>query len=224
MSRPAARAAAVSASRVHTAGPVASVAVSSPVSSRTSRPGGGLATRAISWERWAWPIRGLRPRRAGGRARRGPRRLRREPHGGLPEGVLALGASAAALDLRPARRSLRARPVRPVLDALADKLPKVAEHLEAARADVLAFTAFPKEVWRQISELQPQRTPQPGDPPAHRRGRHLPRPRRSHPARRRRARRTARRMDRRPPLPRPRRPRPLPPPAGSPTPQPPPRK
>jgi len=36
-----------------------------------------------------------------------------------------------------------------VLDALADKLPKVAEHLEAARADVLAFTAFPKEVWRQ---------------------------------------------------------------------------
>src|SRR4051812_40248494 len=111
-----------------------------------------------------------------------------------------------------------------VLDALADKLPKVAEHLEAARADVLAFTAFPKEVWRQISELQPQRTPQPGDPPAHRRGRHLPRPRRSHPARRRRARRTARRMDRRPPLPRPRRPRPLPPPAGSPTPQPPPRK
>src|SRR5438270_3221774 len=37
-----------------------------------------------------------------------------------------------------------------VLDGLADKLPKVAEHLEAARADVLAFTAFPKEIWRQI--------------------------------------------------------------------------
>src|SRR3712207_58947 len=37
-----------------------------------------------------------------------------------------------------------------VLAALTDKLPKVAEHLEAARADVLAFTAFPKEVWRQI--------------------------------------------------------------------------
>ena len=36
-----------------------------------------------------------------------------------------------------------------VLDALADKLPEVAEHLEAARADVLAFTAFPEEVWRQ---------------------------------------------------------------------------
>jgi putative transposase len=42
-----------------------------------------------------------------------------------------------------------------VLDALADKLPKVAEHLEAARVDVLAFTAFPKEVWRQIWSNNP---------------------------------------------------------------------
>jgi transposase-like protein len=33
-----------------------------------------------------------------------------------------------------------------VLDALVDKLPKVAEHLEGLRADALAFTAFPKEV------------------------------------------------------------------------------
>jgi putative transposase len=42
-----------------------------------------------------------------------------------------------------------------VLAALADKLPKVAEHLEAARADVLAFTGFPKEVWRQIWSNNP---------------------------------------------------------------------
>ena len=42
-----------------------------------------------------------------------------------------------------------------VLDALVDKLPKVAEHLEAARADVLAFTGFPKEVWRQIWSNNP---------------------------------------------------------------------
>jgi transposase-like protein len=42
-----------------------------------------------------------------------------------------------------------------LLDALADKLPKMAEHLEAARADVLAFTAFPKEVWRQIWSNNP---------------------------------------------------------------------
>ena len=42
-----------------------------------------------------------------------------------------------------------------VLDALTDKLPRVAEHLERARADVLAFTAFPKEVWRQIWSNNP---------------------------------------------------------------------
>ena len=57
---------------------------------------------------------------------------------------------------------------------------------------------------------QPQRAPEPGDPPPHRRRRHLPRPRRRHPPRRRRPGRAARRMGRRPPLPRPRRPRPRP--------------
>jgi putative transposase len=43
-----------------------------------------------------------------------------------------------------------------VLDTLADKLPKVAEHLDTARADVLAFTSFPREVWRQIWSNNPQ--------------------------------------------------------------------
>ena len=42
-----------------------------------------------------------------------------------------------------------------VLDALADKLPQVHDHLDAARADVLAFTAFPKEIWRQIWSNNP---------------------------------------------------------------------
>src|SRR3954452_22464434 len=42
-----------------------------------------------------------------------------------------------------------------LVEALADKLPKVADHLEAARADVLAFTAFPKEIWRQIWSNNP---------------------------------------------------------------------
>jgi putative transposase len=37
-----------------------------------------------------------------------------------------------------------------ILDALIDKLPAVAEHLDAARADILAFTSFPKAIWRQI--------------------------------------------------------------------------
>ena len=43
-----------------------------------------------------------------------------------------------------------------VLDALADKLPAVVDHLEQARADVLAFTAFPREIWRQIWSNNPQ--------------------------------------------------------------------
>jgi putative transposase len=43
-----------------------------------------------------------------------------------------------------------------ILDALAEKLPTVAEHLDSARADVLAFTAFPKEIWRQIWSNNPQ--------------------------------------------------------------------
>ncbi|MCG7430910.1 MULTISPECIES: IS256 family transposase [Micrococcales] len=42
-----------------------------------------------------------------------------------------------------------------VLDALAEKLPAVAEHLEEARTDILAFTAFPKEIWRQIWSNNP---------------------------------------------------------------------
>jgi putative transposase len=42
-----------------------------------------------------------------------------------------------------------------VVDALEGKLPKVAEHLEEARADILAFTAFPKEIWRQIWSNNP---------------------------------------------------------------------
>jgi transposase-like protein len=43
-----------------------------------------------------------------------------------------------------------------VLDALGEKLPQVAQHLDDARADVLAFTGFPKEVWRQIWSNNPQ--------------------------------------------------------------------
>jgi putative transposase len=42
-----------------------------------------------------------------------------------------------------------------VVDALAEKLPAVADHLETARADILAFSAFPKEVWRQIWSNNP---------------------------------------------------------------------
>src|SRR5215216_1166730 len=42
-----------------------------------------------------------------------------------------------------------------IVDALADKLPQVAAHLEDARADILAFTAYPKDLWRQIWSNNP---------------------------------------------------------------------
>jgi putative transposase len=42
-----------------------------------------------------------------------------------------------------------------IVDALASKLPTVADHLETARADILAFTSFPKEIWRQIWSNNP---------------------------------------------------------------------
>jgi transposase-like protein len=43
-----------------------------------------------------------------------------------------------------------------LIDTISEKLPTVAEHLDTARADVLAFTAFPKELWRQIWSNNPQ--------------------------------------------------------------------
>jgi putative transposase len=42
-----------------------------------------------------------------------------------------------------------------LLDYVAGKLPAVAEHLDGARADILAFTTFPKDVWTQIWSNNP---------------------------------------------------------------------
>ena len=42
-----------------------------------------------------------------------------------------------------------------LLDYVDDKLPAVAEHLGQAREDILAFTAFPKDVWSQIWSNNP---------------------------------------------------------------------
>jgi putative transposase len=41
------------------------------------------------------------------------------------------------------------------LDYVTDKLPDVADHLENARVDILAFTSFPKEAWTQIWSNNP---------------------------------------------------------------------
>jgi transposase-like protein len=43
-----------------------------------------------------------------------------------------------------------------VVAALADKYPDAAEHLDDAREELLAFTAYPREIWRQIWSNNPQ--------------------------------------------------------------------
>ncbi|ABG98845.1 transposase (plasmid) [Rhodococcus jostii RHA1] len=43
-----------------------------------------------------------------------------------------------------------------IIGALSEKLPRVADHLDAARPDLLAFTAFPKQIWKQIWSNNPQ--------------------------------------------------------------------
>jgi putative transposase len=43
-----------------------------------------------------------------------------------------------------------------VVTALEAKFPAAAAHLDEAREDILAFTAFPPEVWRQVWSNNPQ--------------------------------------------------------------------
>jgi len=42
-----------------------------------------------------------------------------------------------------------------VVDALHERAPKLAELMDEAREDVLAYTAFPKEHWPQIASTNP---------------------------------------------------------------------
>jgi transposase-like protein len=110
---------------------------------------------------------------------------------------------------QPGTDSVRAQHAQ-VVAALEARFPAAAAHLDDAREDILAFTAFPREVWRQIWGNNPQerlnkevrrRTDVVG---------HLPRPRRHHPPGRRGAGRAERRMDRVAPLHGPGNPRRLP--------------
>jgi transposase-like protein len=43
-----------------------------------------------------------------------------------------------------------------VVGSLSDKLPTAAEHLDQAREELLAFTGFPREIWKQIWSNNPQ--------------------------------------------------------------------
>ena len=85
-----------------------------------------------------------------------PHPLRREPDVRDTEGVLAwVRTLLHPVCDQPGAASVHAQYDR-LTDAIAGKLPKVAGHLDAARADVLAFTSFPKELWRQIWSDNPQ--------------------------------------------------------------------
>src|SRR5215469_14125850 len=56
---------------------------------------------------------------------------------------------------QPDAASVRAQHAQ-VTAALEAKFPAAAAHLDDAREDILAFTAFPREVWRQIWSNNPQ--------------------------------------------------------------------
>jgi putative transposase len=56
---------------------------------------------------------------------------------------------------QPDAASVRAQHAQ-VTAALEAKFPAAAAHLDAAREDILAFTAFPREIWRQIWSNNPQ--------------------------------------------------------------------
>jgi putative transposase len=56
---------------------------------------------------------------------------------------------------QPDAASVRAQHAQ-VVRALEAKLPQAAAHLDEARDDILAFTGFPREVWRQVWSNNPQ--------------------------------------------------------------------
>ena len=65
-----------------------------------------------------------------------------------------MGVHAGPHDLRAARPDLCA-PNTPRSSPARGKLPHAAAHLDEARDDILAFTAFPRELWRQIWSNNP---------------------------------------------------------------------
>jgi Transposase, Mutator family len=82
--------------------------------------------------------------------RRGQRRLR------------AAGAEAVQCECcsgrpveQPGAASVRAQHHQ-VVTALEPKFPQAAAHLYDSREDILAFTAFPREIWRQVWSNNPR--------------------------------------------------------------------
>jgi transposase-like protein len=79
-----------------------------------------------------------------------------EPHVGDAQGVVGVGQAWHSVYDQPDADAVQAQFDR-IVDALADKLPAVVAHLEEARADILAFTAYPTDLWRQIWSNNPVR-------------------------------------------------------------------
>ena len=59
------------------------------------------------------------------------------------------------MESRPDADAVRAQFDR-VVATIEAKFPAAAEHLDTARDDLLAFTGFPREIWRQIWSNNPQ--------------------------------------------------------------------
>ena len=68
----------------------------------------------------------------------------------------AVGLHPGPDHLRAARRRLGPRPAPPGRHRSGGQVPLAAAHLDDARDDILAFTAFPREIWRQIWSNNPQ--------------------------------------------------------------------
>ena len=172
-----------------------------------------LVARGLTSRRRPGHLR--RPRRPGRRDRRDPaggglaavpHPLRREPDVGDPEELRGAGSRRCCTRVydQPDAAAVHAQFDR-VLDALNDKLPQSRAPRGRPRGHPRVHRLPEGDLASDLVQ-QPQRTAQPGDPPPHRRRRHLPEPRRDHPPGRRRPGRTTRRMGRATPLPRPRRP------------------
>jgi len=125
-----------------------------------------------------------------------PHPLRGEPDVSHPQKRVGLGESTVALGLRPARHRRRPVPVRPDPRRAGRQASRRRAAPRRRPSRHLGLHRVPEGVVAANLVQQSPRTAQSGNPPPHRRRRHLSRPDSTDTARRRRPGRTTRRMDR----------------------------